>query len=87
MDEKTLYEDVIETIQNWHKAEFWKQSRVSKESLCRSTQLDHIMLDSLDILEIIVKMEEKYGREIKDSDIEVHTIGDIVDLISKSPRK
>lgn len=87
MDEKTLYEDVIETIQNWHKAEFWKQCRVSKETINRSTELNHIMLDSLDILEIIVKMEEKYGREIKDSDIEVHTIGDIVDLISKSPRK
>jgi acyl carrier protein len=82
-----VYQYVIERIVGWRDTKWWKEN-VTKEKLSNSTELDDIGLDSLDVLEIIVKTEEHFDCEVKDDTIEnILTIGNMVDLIVKSPQK
>lgn len=82
-----VYQYVIERIVGWRDTKWWKEN-VTKEKLSNSTELDSIGLDSLDVLEIIVKTEEHFDCEVKDDTIEnILTIGNMVDLIVKSPQK
>ena len=82
-----VYQYVVERIVGWRKTKWWKEN-VTKESLSNSSELDKIGLDSLDVIEIIVKTEEHFGIEVRDEDIEdIVTIGNMVDLIVKSPQK
>ena len=85
MNEKQLYNDVIDTIRNWREGNSW-QTFIKSQVLNRETEVEKISLDSLDVMEIIVKMEEKYGVKVKDKDIDINTIGDIVETIMKSPQ-
>lgn len=81
-----VYAAVIDTIVGWRKNKWWKEN-VIREKLDRSTELDKLMLDSLDVLEIIVKMEQQFDCDIQDKDIEgIYTIGNLADLIVKSPQ-
>ena len=82
-----VYAAVIDALVEWRKHNKWWQENVIREKLNRSTEFSQIMLDSLDILELIVRMEEQFDCEIPDGDIEgINTIGSLVDLIVKSPR-
>ena len=82
-----VYAAVIDTIVSWRKSNKWWQENVTREKLDGNTEFDKIMLDSLDVLEIIVKMEEQFDCDIQDKDIEgIYTIGNLVDLIVKSPQ-
>jgi acyl carrier protein len=46
--------------------------------------VDELGLDSLDTVELTLGLEEAFGVEIPDSDLEdVRTVGDVIDLIEK----
>lgn len=57
-----------------------KESQISKES--RLT--DDIGVDSVDFWEIIAKVEQEFGIDVKDKDIkEVNTVQDVVDVLKE----
>ena len=46
--------------------------------------IDDLGADSLDLVELIMEMEEKFGVEIADEELEkIRTIQDVVDFIKK----
>jgi acyl carrier protein len=54
------------------------------ENITEESTFKDLGADSLDIVEIIMKFEENFGIEIKDSDAEqINTIGEAVSLINK----
>mgnify|MGYP003328167961 FL=1 len=66
------------------KLEMFKE--IAKESLdvsnlTEETKLDSLGLDSLDIVEIQVAVEEKYSVRFKDANSELVTLGDFINLI------
>ncbi len=49
-----------------------------------STFVDDLAADSLDIVELIMNLEEKFGIEIPDSDAEkIATVKDVIDYIKE----
>ena len=57
------------------------------EEVNRASNLKDLNADSLDMVELVMSLEEKFDVEIPDEDIEViHTVADIVAYIaSKAP--
>lgn len=56
--------------------------------LAANTPLDAMMADSLDQVEVIMAVEDEFGIEIEDADLEVlagkdKTFGDAVELLEK----
>jgi acyl carrier protein len=58
---------------------------IQTEGVDEATDLvDELGLDSLDTVELTLGLEEAFGVEIPDSDLEdVRTVGDVIDLIEK----
>lgn len=53
-------------------------------SISNDDSLEKLGADSLDRVEIIMKLEEQFGIEISDEEAEkVHTIGQVVDYVYK----
>jgi acyl carrier protein len=56
-----------------------KHSSVNSESLSESTELSELGLDSLDIVEFTMSVEDEFGISISDEDVpNFKTIGDFV---------
>jgi acyl carrier protein len=72
-----MFEEIKETIAT--------QFKIDKATLSRETNiLTDIGADSLDLVDLLMKLEEKYGMTIKDDDLEkLKTIGDIEDYFKK----
>ncbi len=78
MDEKKLVEHVIEVIAD--------TLSVKKESITEDTDLvEDLGVDSLDMVDLVLAMEQEFGIEIKDEDItpDIRTVRDIVELLGK----
>lgn len=59
--------------------------KYTKKSFDENTLLAELNIDSLDLAEIIIEAEEKFGIEIADEELmKVKTINDIILLIEKS---
>jgi acyl carrier protein len=55
-----------------------------RENITPSARFEDLEVDSLDLVELAQIVEEEYGVEIKDSDLEqVQTVGDVVELIAQ----
>ncbi|MDX2679222.1 acyl carrier protein [Streptomyces sp. NY05-11A] len=61
------------------------QFGVEKENITEHANLrEHVGLDSLDLIELLSKMEERFGGEVSDGEVrEVRTVGDVLDLVAK----
>ena len=62
-----------------------EQLEVTREQ-CKleASFIDDLGADSLDLVELIMEMEEKFGVEIADEELEkIRTIQDVVDFIQK----
>ena len=78
MDEKKLTEQVIEVLAD--------TLSVNKEKITADTNLvDELGVDSLDMVDLVLAMEQEFGIEIKDEDItpDIKTVRDIVELLGK----
>ena len=54
-----------------------------RENVSLDARLEDLEVDSLDLVELAQIVEDEYGIEIKDSDLdEVETVRDVVDLIA-----
>ena len=55
-----------------------------RENLSQSARFADLDVDSLDLVELAQIVEDEYGIEVQDSDLDkVETIGDVVELVSK----
>ena len=53
-----------------------------KDSVSEEIKLNELGLDSLDVVELLMAIEEEFGVEIPDEKIEgLKTVGDVVDYI------
>ena len=73
----TLEEKVIDIIM--------EQLEVTKEECVpEASFIDDLGADSLDIVELIMEMEEAFGVEIADEELEkIRTVQDVVDFLRK----
>lgn len=73
----TVEERVIEIVCN--------QLSVSKEGVTRKTSfVEDIGADSLDIVELVMELETEFGIQIPDTDAEkIKTVGEAIDFIEK----
>ena len=78
MDRSKLLEQVIEVIAD--------TLSVKKEAISEETNLvDDLQVDSLDMVDLVLAIEQEFGIEIKDEDItpDIKTIKDVVELLEK----
>lgn len=73
----TLEEKVINLVM--------EQLDVTKEEcVLEASFIDDLGADSLDLVELIMEMEEKFGVEIADEELEkIRTIKDIIEFLTK----
>lgn len=53
------------------------------ENVTAETTLNELGIDSLDIMELVVGLEDEFGVEIEFGEAKVGTIGDLIALIEK----
>ncbi len=78
MEREKLLNQVIEVIAD--------TLSVKKEGITEDTDLvEELGVDSLDMVDLVLAMEQEFGIEIKDEDItpDVKTVRDIVGLLEK----
>lgn len=65
-----------------------KQFKVDKAKLTRETNIiSDIGADSLDVVDLLMKLEEKYKITIKDEELErIKTVGDLEDYFKKNKK-
>jgi acyl carrier protein len=55
-----------------------------RENITPGARFEDLEVDSLDLVELAQIVEDEYGVEIKDSDLEkIETVGDVVGLIAE----
>ena len=55
-----------------------------KDQITRTATLEELDIDSLDLAELSQIVEERFGVELKGSDVaEVKTVGDAIDLVAE----
>jgi acyl carrier protein len=74
----TLEEKVIKLVM--------EQLDVTKEEcVLEASFIDDLGADSLDLVELIMEMEEKFGVEIADEELEkIRTIKDVIEFLTKN---
>lgn len=61
---------------------------IDKKNIVPTATLQDLGADSLDLVEIVMKMEEQFGLEISDEDAEhMNNVGDVVAYIQKNRTK
>ena len=73
----TLEEKVVKLVM--------EQLDVTKEEcVLEASFIDDLGADSLDLVELIMEMEEKFGVEIADEELEkIRTIKDVIEFLTK----
>ncbi|MFC1842145.1 acyl carrier protein [Candidatus Dependentiae bacterium] len=65
-----------------------KKLSIDKEVVIKSTSFEDLGADSLDMVEIIMKLEEQFGIEISDEDAEkLSSLAQVVDYIEGLRKK
>jgi acyl carrier protein len=55
-----------------------------RENLSATARFEDLDVDSLDLVELAQVVEDEYGVEVKDSDLDkVETVGDVVELVAQ----
>lgn len=61
-----------------------KLQKISKKTVHENDQLKELNLDSLDIAELIVDIEQKYNVRVSDDELnQLKLVSDVVDLFEK----
>lgn len=61
-----------------------QQLDINAEDMSRDTTFESLHLDSLDMVEMIMDMEEELGVEFEmEGDVKLETIGDLADFIEE----
>ncbi len=55
-----------------------------RENITPTAKFEDLEVDSLDLVELAQIIEDDYGVEVQDSDLDkIETVGDVVDLVSQ----
>jgi acyl carrier protein len=74
-DKQSTHDKVVEIIA--------QKLKIDKSAVKSSAKLEDLGADSLDMVEIIMKLEESFGLEIDDAQAEkLHNVQDVVDYIN-----
>ena len=77
MTEQKIYEKIVEIIQESRGEEFQVSQTLSLK--------DDLQADSLDLMEFILTVEDEFGIEISDEDIdELKNVSDVVACVQKN---
>ncbi|KAA9296626.1 acyl carrier protein [Streptococcus anginosus] len=77
MTEQKIYEKIVEIIQESRGEEFQVSQTLSLK--------DDLQADSVDLMEFILTVEDKFGIEISDEDIdELKNVSDVVACVQKN---
>ena len=77
MTEQEIYEKIVEIIQESRGEEFQVSQTLSLK--------DDLQADSVDLMEFILTVEDKFGIEISDEDIdELKNVSDVVACVQKN---
>ena len=77
MTEQKIYEKIVEIIQESRGEEFEVSQTLSLK--------DDLQADSVDLMEFILTVEDKFGIEISDEDIdELKNVSDVVACVQKN---
>ena len=77
MTEQKIYEKIVEIIQESRGEEFQVSQTLSLK--------DDLQADSVDLMEFILTVEDKFGIEISDEDIdELTNVSDVVACVQKN---
>ena len=80
MTEQKIYEKIVEIIQESRGEEFQVSQTLSLK--------DDLQADSVDLMEFILTVEDKFGIEISDEDIdELKNVSDVVACVQKNLNK
>lgn len=80
MTEQEIYEKIVEIIQESRGEEFQVSQTLSLK--------DDLQADSVDLMEFILTVEDKFGIEISDEDIdELKNVSDVVACVQKNLNK
>ena len=80
MTEQEIYEKIIEIIQESRGKEFQVSQTLSLK--------DDLQADSVDLMEFILTVEDEFGIEISDEDIdELKNVSDVVACVQKNLNK
>ena len=80
MTEQKIYERVVEIIQESRGKEFQVSQTLSLK--------DDLQADSVDLMEFILTVEDEFGIEISDEDIdELKNVSDVVACVQKNLKK
>lgn len=64
-----------------------EQTNVDRSQLNRDARLDDLEIESLDVVEIVFAIEEKFDVHVpynaNDKELQFETVGDVVDAVSK----
>lgn len=72
----TVFESVKNTIV--------EQCSVNEDIITNDATIENIGIDSLDVVDVIMALEDEYEIKIPDEDIEeIETINDLVEIIEK----
>ena len=66
-----------------------EQLAADQDAMTMETKIaEDLGADSLDLVDLLMSIEDEFGVEIPDEEIEnLHTIGDVVNFISKNTEK
>ena len=80
MTEQKIYERIVEIIQESRGKEFQVSQTLSLK--------DDLQADSVDLMEFILTVEDEFGIEISDEDIdELKNVSDVVACVQKNLKK
>lgn len=80
MTEQEIYEKIVEIIQESRDEEFQVSQTLSLK--------DDLQADSVDLMEFILTVEDEFGIEISDEDIdELKNVSDVVACVQKNLKK
>ncbi len=75
------------TVEEQIRAIIAKQLRIAPDGVSSDATLQSLGADSLDIVELIMRLEDEFQIEINDADAEsLHTVADLVAYITRSKR-
>lgn len=64
-----------------------EQSTVDRSQLTRDSRLEDIEIESLDVVEIIFALEEKFDVHVpynaNDQELQFETVGDVIDAVTR----
>ncbi|WP_446681752.1 acyl carrier protein [Clostridium thailandense] len=78
MEDKMIFEKIKKIIS--------EQLKIDEENITRETSFEELGVDSLDLFQIIIEIEEEFGVQIEDAE-SIRTVEEAVDFVKGNIKK